>query len=1525
FDRWFLCSDNFCSKVLAIYDEQDDSPSHPHQKMNSRFAVRGISSPPSSPPVAITALPENHAMNISSNADGDIVEITSLSEPPTEGLRVISDATHALQQLPSSSSSLSRSDYGSGSGSTARYEQKRPSTGRVYPPALKTADRSPRIKHKVTLSPEVQRKSSPSEPKETSPAAGLNDPQQRMERNIARKSRITDSFFDAKERLEETFAERKTLLQQQKLIPPVAGAHPHQTVIVLSDVFVNTSIGIEISPVHDPANNARLLAVEVRQIDDEGRIAADGRIKVGDRLTEINQRPVYQMSISRARTYLHELQSCAHPTFTVDRSLETFLATGGEISHRSQTSSSSAQKKPILSALQQANTTAIGITSTVEVVKHTQGFGFTVTGRDTAKGERLFYIGTVKPGGAAFGVLRAGDRLLEVNGVSTTGLRQNDVVNSLKQLNVGETVKLLISRVGTMTDDAKALTSNTGNAKSATSDTERDGGEHETSKSEETQKRIGEEEILNLDIALNETGSAGLGVSLKARAVMKPDGTRQDCGIFIKKVLHGGAAFKDGRLRVNDQLIGIEDVDLRSMEKNSEASDAITKCLKAIGPSATSVRLRIARALESPSRESTTNVKMLIDATDDSLLTDKENVHSDISGNIPRTTIEGYGDYTEIVKKRTLNDVTRRRASSTDDYSNTCEESGSLLNEQQRRASDDELSHVDVDAFNRENPTRRSISEKRHMGISNDAGHTAALQRLKHFRQTSAPLLQSLLDGTPSLPSDTNTKNTLRGRDRNSTQMRSLRYGLSVAADPSGMLSSSLNKSIINSINSQQSRHTHLHKSRSSGSITSPRRRSMSLESMGSRKANAAGVANGSRLLLERTIGVEMNPSAKKPLPSALKRVQRSKASNYSFRQALEQNLSTEELPPPSVSDYEDIGQPPSNSYGSLPRNTSVAMKEKQQRRKSAGSSLFSRLSQKFVASRSRDSSPEKASTDAKEAEKKRLEEERKRIQERYDRLKQKQQRMEYSPALANAPIGINPPPSYFGPPQAVSFETYERSAQDDGNSNVEEEGMLIEEGEMPEDGIISVANSKFYGSMQRRSTKIKGVHSRGMDIIVTQDIPNLQSAHSIRTTATGATQVASTVMDPLTTAGQAHRPVSNNNDHEERLHTTMTTTTHSMRGSRTVAQAGIYRPPPEASLVFIPDTSKPSTRKQVEASQHVESTMKDSDRAPVKCRLQHSDAAPIPSTTMSAGRHVPVVFPTSRTFFIGSASSSAHSRRSPSLRSSSMRTRQKSTNIRPACTTRQSDSTPVHVHTSVPSSENIEPQCLRSCSTSQSNRQENRAQNQQQSLHEATAAARPTQQTQQAAQSYRPNQQQSQQRERYGSNATRSMPSLERFAPIGKSNRASADAGGVVTFIGVSPTSPVYLQTLLESPLGSPLPTRVIPIQHFPTASRPVVHAVDSTRLMQQHSEIVAHSDESVQTNEQRNSAQVDLSNFDYRKLLRPVRRDRVHERTHRVTVISGDSAIDEAFLKAATSNAAQNESIHLHAFTSGEVRKFF
>ena len=35
------------------------------------------------------------------------------------------------------------------------------------------------------------------------------------------------------------------------------------------------------------------------------------------------------------------------------------------------------------------------------------------------------------------------------------------------------------------------------------------------------------------------------------------DGTVVDLGIFVKSVLHGGAASRDGRLKTNDQLVNL--------------------------------------------------------------------------------------------------------------------------------------------------------------------------------------------------------------------------------------------------------------------------------------------------------------------------------------------------------------------------------------------------------------------------------------------------------------------------------------------------------------------------------------------------------------------------------------------------------------------------------------------------------------------------------------------------------------------------------------------------------------------------------------------------------------------------------------------------------------------------------------------------------------------------------------------------------------------------------------------------------
>lgn len=50
-------------------------------------------------------------------------------------------------------------------------------------------------------------------------------------------------------------------------------------------------------------------------------------------------------------------------------------------------------------------------------------------------------------------------------------------------------------------------------------------------------------ELIEFNIPLNNTGSAGLGVSVKGKTLTTEEGTR-DLGIFVKAVIHGGAASK---------------------------------------------------------------------------------------------------------------------------------------------------------------------------------------------------------------------------------------------------------------------------------------------------------------------------------------------------------------------------------------------------------------------------------------------------------------------------------------------------------------------------------------------------------------------------------------------------------------------------------------------------------------------------------------------------------------------------------------------------------------------------------------------------------------------------------------------------------------------------------------------------------------------------------------------------------------------------------------------------------------------
>ncbi|XP_077555269.1 par-3 family cell polarity regulator isoform X4 [Haemaphysalis longicornis] len=241
-----------------------------------------------------------------------------------------------------------------------------------------------------------------------------------------------------------------------------------------------------------------------------------------------------------------------------------------------------------------ANTRKIGRKVHIKLVKGPEGLGFSVTTRDNpAGGNCPIYIKNILPRGAAIddGRLRPGDRLLEVNGVEMTGRSQTDAVTILRNAPPGSTVELVVSRQEPDPSPSPGLPR------------------------EIPPEKAGEEvgifpwrqkEILTLDIPLNDTGSAGLGVSVKGKTSTGPN-TPVDLGIFVKSVIHGGAASKDGRLRTNDQLLNINGTSLLGMT-NSQAMETLRRAMtQGEGPNPNAITLTIARRV--PSQDVAENLR----------------------------------------------------------------------------------------------------------------------------------------------------------------------------------------------------------------------------------------------------------------------------------------------------------------------------------------------------------------------------------------------------------------------------------------------------------------------------------------------------------------------------------------------------------------------------------------------------------------------------------------------------------------------------------------------------------------------------------------------------------------------------------------------------------------------------------------------------------------------------------------------------------------------------------------------------
>uniref|UniRef100_A0A674BVF1 Par-3 family cell polarity regulator alpha, b n=1 Tax=Salmo trutta TaxID=8032 RepID=A0A674BVF1_SALTR len=199
-----------------------------------------------------------------------------------------------------------------------------------------------------------------------------------------------------------------------------------------------------------------------------------------------------------------------------------------------------------------------------------EGLGFSITSRDVPiGGSAPIYVKNILPRGAAIqdGHLKAGDRLLEVNGVDLVGLTQEEVVSLLRATPMGGAVGLVVLR-----QEETFLP-------------------REAEEDDLVLTPDGTREFLTFEIPLSDSGSAGLGVSVKGNRSKE---NHSDLGIFVKSIINGGAACKDGRLRVNDQLIAVNGESLLG-KTNQEAMETLRKSMSVEGNKRGMIQLIVAR------------------------------------------------------------------------------------------------------------------------------------------------------------------------------------------------------------------------------------------------------------------------------------------------------------------------------------------------------------------------------------------------------------------------------------------------------------------------------------------------------------------------------------------------------------------------------------------------------------------------------------------------------------------------------------------------------------------------------------------------------------------------------------------------------------------------------------------------------------------------------------------------------------------------------------------------------------------
>ncbi|XP_065351940.1 partitioning defective 3 homolog isoform X1 [Cloeon dipterum] len=433
---------------------------------------------------------------------------------------------------------------------------------------------------------------------------------------------------------------------------PVQSFHPSDGEDELIEYVVLRNeegpLGIHVVPDYDRLGQDRGLLVQ--GIEPGGRIDQDGRLGFCDRIIEINGHNLLNMPFQtvqeifrdslrspelrlRVVKYKHNLEARRPPppVFPKPNDLHGRRAASedrepvnmvegeekGPHVHTKVATVSPTKKVPSsahpasrnANILITANTRKIGKKLEIELVKGPYGLGFSITTRDNpAGGNCPIYIKNILPKGAAIddGRLKPGDRLLEVNGVAMTGKTQSEAVATLRNAPPGSTVSLVVSRQekGDESPRLPRELSRAGNKFERV--TYNDDNCQQLIRSDEPPEKANDDgavcpwkqrEILTFDIPVHDTEKAGLGVSVKGKTSATNSGPI-DLGIFVKSVINGGAASRDGRLRTNDQLININGVSLIA-SNNSDAMETLRRNMHQEGPKPGVITLTVSRRVPS--------------------------------------------------------------------------------------------------------------------------------------------------------------------------------------------------------------------------------------------------------------------------------------------------------------------------------------------------------------------------------------------------------------------------------------------------------------------------------------------------------------------------------------------------------------------------------------------------------------------------------------------------------------------------------------------------------------------------------------------------------------------------------------------------------------------------------------------------------------------------------------------------------------------------------------------------------------